>query len=389
MNLVSSIGIRQDIEELPFSPIREIVRSAEDLKDVIPFWFGEPDVSTPEFIRDIAKKSLDRGETFYAPNSGQRLLRESIADYMNGLYGSRISTEQITVSLSGMNALMLSAQALLPHGSKVVVLLPSWPNIPAVQRIMGAKVEGVPIGMKNGKWNLDMEQVFDACDSNTSAIIINSPNNPSGWTMSHQEQKTLLEFTRKKGIWIVSDEVYARISFHANHAPSFCEVMEKDDRVIVVNSFSKSWAMTGWRLGWITAPVQLGVQFEKLNEYNVAGPPPFIQQAGITALKKGEVFIRESNARYLQALSYFTEWAKAQERIEFDVPTAAFYAFFKIREGNDSLAMAKDLLNKGVGLAPGCAFGSQFDSYLRLCFASSIPKLEKGLKRLEDWLMDL
>ena len=389
MNLVSSIGIRQDIEELPFSPIREIVRSAEDLKDVIPFWFGEPDVSTPEFIRDIAKKSLDRGETFYAPNSGQRLLRESIADYMNGLYGSRISTEQITVSLSGMNALMLSAQALLPHGSKVVVLLPSWPNIPAVQRIMGAKVEGVPIGMKDGKWNLDMEQVFDACDSNTSTIIINSPNNPSGWTMSHQEQKTLLEFTRKKGIWIVSDEVYARISFHANHAPSFCEVMEKDDRVIVVNSFSKSWAMTGWRLGWITAPVQLGVQFEKLNEYNVAGPPPFIQQAGITALKKGEAFIRESNARYLQALSYFTEWAKAQERIEFDVPTAAFYAFFKIREGNDSLAMAKDLLNKGVGLAPGCAFGSQFDSYLRLCFASSIPKLEKGLKRLEDWLMDL
>ena len=389
MNLVSSIGIRQDIEELPFSPIREIVRSAEDLKDVIPFWFGEPDVSTPEFIRDIAKKSLDRGETFYAPNSGQRLLRESIADYMNGLYGSRISTEQITVSLSGMNALMLSAQALLPHGSKVVVLLPSWPNIPAVQRIMGAKVEGVPIGMKNGKWNLDMEQVFDACDSNTSAIIINSPNNPSGWTMSHQEQKTLLEFTRKKGIWIVSDEVYARISFNANHAPSFCEVMEKDDRVIVVNSFSKSWAMTGWRLGWITAPVQLGIQFEKLNEYNVAGPPPFIQQAGITALKKGEAFIRESNARYLQALSYFTEWSKAQERIEFDAPTAAFYAFFKIREGNDSLTMAKDLLKKGVGLAPGCAFGPQFDSYLRLCFASSIPKLEKGLKRLEDWLMDL
>ena len=227
MNLVSSIGIRQDIEELPFSPIREIVRSAEDLKDVIPFWFGEPDVSTPEFIRDIAKKSLDRGETFYAPNSGQRLLRESIADYMNGLYGSRISTEQITVSLSGMNALMLSAQALLPHGSKVVVLLPSWPNIPAVQRNMGAKVEGVPIGMKNGKWNLDMELVFDACDSNTSAIIINSQNNPSGWTMSHQEQKTLLEFTRKKGIWIVSDEVYARISFNANHAPSFCEVMKK------------------------------------------------------------------------------------------------------------------------------------------------------------------
>ena len=388
MNLLSSIGIRQDIEELPFSPIREIVRSAEDLKDVIPFWFGEPDVSTPEFIRDETKKSLDRGETFYAPNSGQRHLRESIADYMNGLYGSRISTEQITVSISGMNAIMLCAQALLPYGSKVVVLLPSWPNIPAVQKIMGAKVEGVPIGMKEGKWCLDMEKVFDACDSKTAAIIINSPNNPSGWTMSNQEQKTLLEFTRKKGIWIVSDEVYARISFNANHAPSFCEVMEEGDRVIIVNSFSKSWAMTGWRLGWITAPANLGVQFEKLNEYNVAGPPPFIQQAGIAALKEGEAFIQESNNRYLNALSHFTEWAKAQERIEFAPPVAAFYAFFKIREGNDSLEMAKDLLKKGVGLAPGRAFGPQFDSYLRLCFASSIPKLERGLNRLEDWLMD-
>ena len=388
MNLLSSIGIRQDIEELSFSPIREIVRSAEDLKDVIPFWFGEPDVSTPEFIRDETKKSLDRGETFYAPNSGQRHLRESIADYMNGLYGSRISTEQITVSISGMNAIMLCAQALLPYGSKVVVLLPSWPNIPAVQRIMGAKVEGVPIGMKEGKWCLDMEKVFDACDSKTAAIIINSPNNPSGWTMSNEEQKTLLEFTRKKGIWIVSDEVYARISFNANHAPSFCEVMEEGDRVIIVNSFSKSWAMTGWRLGWITAPANLGVQFEKLNEYNVAGPPPFIQQAGIAALKEGEAFIQESNNRYLNALSHFTEWAKAQERIEFAPPVAAFYAFFKIREGNDSLEMAKDLLKKGVGLAPGRAFGPQFDSYLRLCFASSIPKLEKGLNRLEDWLTD-
>ncbi|HJM07576.1 MAG TPA: pyridoxal phosphate-dependent aminotransferase [SAR324 cluster bacterium] len=389
MTLVSSKGIRQDIEDLPFSPIREIVRSAEDKKDVIPFWFGEPDVSTPEFIRESAKRSLDRGETFYAPNSGQRQLRESISNYMNRLYSTKISTEQITVSVSGMNALMITAQALVPNGSKVVVLLPSWPNIPAVQRIMGAELEGVPISMIEGKWNLDMNQVFDACDSSTSAIIINSPNNPSGWTMSSEEQKALLEFSRKRGIWIVSDEVYARISFNANHAPSFCEVMEKDDRVIVVNSFSKSWAMTGWRLGWITAPAEIATQLEKLTEYNIAGPPPFIQQAGITALQQGEEFIHESNERYLKALSYFKEWAESQERIEFDAPTAAFYAFFKIRDGNDSLAMAKDLLKKGVGLAPGRAFGPQFDSYLRLCFASSIPKLEKGLNRLEDWLMNL
>ena len=386
----TNTGIRQDIEELPFSPIREIVRSAEDKNDVIPFWFGEPDVSTPDFIRESAKRSLDRGETFYAPNSGQMLLRETICEYMNGIYGTEITTEQITVSVSGMNALMITAQALVPNGSKVVVLLPSWPNIPAIQRIMSGKLELIPISMKNGKWNLDLDQVFDACDSNTSAIVINSPNNPSGWTMSNEEQKALLDFSRKHGIWIVSDEVYARIYFKSNHAPSFCEIMDQDDRVVVVNSFSKSWAMTGWRLGWITAPAKLEVQFEKLTEYNVAGPPPFIQQAGITALCEGEEFIRESNGRYQKALSYFKEWSESQERIEFVAPNAAFYAFFHIRDGKDSLGMAKDLLNSnGVGLAPGCAFGQQYDSYLRLCFATSIPKLEKGLDRLGKWIKGL
>ena len=390
MTLVSSKGIRQDIEDLPFSPIREIVRSAEDKKDVIPFWFGEPDVSTPEFIRESAKRSLDRGETFYAPNSGQRQLRESISNYMNRLYSTKISTEQITVSVSGMNALMISAQAIVPHGSNVLVLLPSWPNIPAVQKIMGAKIKGVPISMKNGKWELDLDELFDACDSNTSVIVINSPNNPSGWTMSNEEQKTMLDFSRQRGIWIVSDEVYARIYFKSNHAPSFCEIMDQDDRVVIVNSFSKSWAMTGWRLGWITAPAKLEVQFEKLTEYNVAGPPPFIQQAGITALREGEEFIRESNVRYQKALSYFKEWSESQERIEFVAPNAAFYAFFHIRDGKDSLGMAKDLLNSnGVGLAPGCAFGPQYDSYLRLCFATSIPKLEKGLDRLGEWIKGL
>ena len=150
--------------ELPFSPIREIVRSAEDKNDVIPFWFGEPDVSTPDFICESAKRSLDRGETFYAPNSGQILLRETICEYMNGIYGTAITKEQITVSISGMNALMIAAQALVPNGSKVIVLLPCWPNIPAIQRIMSGKLELIPIRMKDGKWNLDLDQVFDACD---------------------------------------------------------------------------------------------------------------------------------------------------------------------------------------------------------------------------------
>ena len=388
MNTLSThLGIRKEIRELTFSPIREIVRFAENQNEVVPFWFGEPDVSTPNFISRAAKVALDHGDTFYAPNAGIPKLREAIANYMNDLYQTEITFDQITVSVSAMNAIMIAAQALVQQDSKIVVLLPSWPNIPAVQKIMGARVEGIPIQMNDGKWKLDLNQLFDKCGSDTSVIVINSPNNPSGWTMSTEEQKAVLDFARKKGIWIVSDEVYARLSFKHSHAPSFCEIISSDDRVVVVNSFSKSWAMTGWRLGWLTAPVEVSREFEKLTEYNVAGPPPFIQQAGVVALRDGEAFIQESNERYLSALSVFSDWASSENRIEFDRPEATFYAFFRVRDGMDSMKMAKDLLLKNnVGLAPGCAFGTQYDSYLRLCFAASLSKLERGLEGISAWL---
>ena len=357
------LGIKKEIRELTFSPIREIVRFAENQNNVVPFWFGEPDVSTPDFISKAAKKALDQGDTFYAPNAGIPKLREAIADYMNDLYQTEITFKQITVSVSAMNAIMIAAQALVRHGSKVVVLLPSWPNIPAVQKIMGAKVEGFPIQMKDGKWKLDLDHLFDICGSDTSVLVINSPNNPSGWIMSKEEQRAVLDFARNKGIWVVSDEVYARLSFNHKHAPSFCEIMEQDDRVVVVNSFSKSWAMTGWRLGWLTSPIEVSKEFEKLTEYNVAGPPPFIQQAGVVALRDGESFVQESNKRYLNALSAFSDWASSEDRIKFDRPEATFYAFFSVNDGTDSMSMAKDLLiNYNVGLAPGCAFGPQYDS---------------------------
>ena len=382
-----STGIRKEIEDLSFSPIREIVRTAADRNDIIPFWFGEPDVSTPDFIRNAAKDSLDRGETFYAPNSGIMLLREAIADYMNGLYGKKLSPSNITVSASGMNALMIVAETLIRPGSRVVVLTPSWPNIPAVQEILGAEIIRVSMSLQDQGWDLDMDRLMDACDSNTSVIVINSPNNPSGWMMKTEDQQALLERARLHGTWIVSDEVYARITYGSDRATSFCDLTEEDDRIIVVNSFSKSWAMTGWRLGWITAPANLESQFEKLTEYNIAGPPPFVQHAGITALKEGESFIRESRMRYQKRRDRLGEWVKSQPRLVYASPEAAFYAFFEIRDATDSLGMAKDLLRKkGVGLAPGCAFGPEYDSFLRLCLATSEARLESGLERLGEWL---
>ena len=353
-------------------------------KKVFKFGLGQSPFPVPSIlVKELQKNAHSKD---YLDVSGLYELRDSIAKYHTSKNKFGYNADDVLV---GPGSKELLFQCQMVFDGITLLPAPSWVSYAPQANFLGKKILWIQTTAKEN-WHITANLLEDICkkDKENKLLILNSPNNPSGWTMSNQEQKTILEFARKKGLWIVSDEVYARISFKNNHAPSFCEVMEKDDRVIIVNSFSKSWAMTGWRLGWITAPAKLGVQFEKLNEYNVAGPPPFIQQAGIAALKEGEAFIHESNNRYLHALSYFTEWAKAQKRIEFDPPTAAFYAFFKIRDANDSLEMAKDLLKKGVGLAPGRAFGPQFDSYLRLCFASSIPKLEKGLNRLEDWLTD-
>jgi aspartate/methionine/tyrosine aminotransferase len=259
--------------------------------DHIALWFGEPDTPTPKFICDAAARALAAGDTFYQPNPGIHELRLTLAEYMNGLYGTRLAPENVTVSASAMNALMLAMQALVDPGDVVVTTAPAWPNLPAVPLILSGAVRSVPLTPGNLGWRLDLDRLFDACDERTRVIFLNSPNNPTGWMMSAEQQKAVLAFARRRGIWIVSDEVYARIVYDRRFAPSFLEHAEPDDRGIVVNSFSKTWSMTGWRLGWITAPAALSPSFEMLTEYNIAGPPGFVQRAGIVAVQEGEPFL--------------------------------------------------------------------------------------------------
>ena len=204
------------------------------------------------------QRALAAGDTFYQPNPGIHELRAALADYMNGLYGTRLAAENVIVSASAMNALMLVMQALVDPGDVVVTTTPSWPNLPALPQILSGQVRSVPLTPGNRGWRLDLDRLLDACDARTRVIFLNSPNNPTGWMMSAEQQRDVLAFARRRGIWIVSDEVYARIVYDRPHAPSFLEQAEPEDRVIVVNSFSKTWSMTGWRLGWITAPAALG-----------------------------------------------------------------------------------------------------------------------------------
>jgi aspartate/methionine/tyrosine aminotransferase len=383
-------GLRAAIARLPSSKIREIAHAGMGRADLIPLWFGEPDTPTPEFISDAAARALAAGDTFYQPNAGIHELRATLAEYMNGLYRTPLAAENVIVSASAMNALMLVMQALVDPGDVVVTTTPAWPNLPALPQILSGKVRSVPLTPGNLGWRLDLDRLFDACDARTRVIFLNSPNNPTGWMMSAEQQNAVLAFARPRGIWIVSDEVYARLVYGRPHAPSFLEHAEPDDRVIVVNSFSKTWSMTGWRLGWITAPAALGPAFEMLTEYNIAGPPGFVQRAGIVAVQQGEPFVAEIVARYGAARDLVIERVGAIPRLSLARPEAAFYAFIRVEGMDDSVAFAKDLLMAtGVGVAPGAAFGDgdhPFDDHLRLCFAATLPTLERAFSRLGGFM---
>jgi aspartate/methionine/tyrosine aminotransferase len=382
-------GLRAAIARLPSSKIREIAHAGMGRDDIIPLWFGEPDTPTPEFICDAAARALAAGDTFYQPNPGIHELRAALAGYMNDLYGTRLLTDNVIVSASAMNALMLVMQALVDPDDVVVTTTPSWPNLPALPQILSGRVQSVPLTPGNRGWRLDLDRLLDACDPRTRVIFLNSPNNPTGWMMSAEQQKDVLAFARRRGIWIVSDEVYARIVYDRPHAPSFLEQAEPEDRVIVVNSFSKTWSMTGWRLGWITAPAALAPCFEMLTEYNIAGPPGFVQRAGIVAVQRGEPFVAEIVARYRAARDLVTERVAAIPRLSLPRPEAAFYAFIRVGGMSDSVAFAKDLLMRtGVGLAPGAAFGESGDDYLRLCFAATLPMLERAFDRVEHFMAE-
>jgi aspartate aminotransferase len=380
-------ALRPRIAGLPASKIREVADAGMGRADLIPLWFGEPDVPTPAFICEAASDALRAGDTFYQPNAGIPELRSALADYMNRLYGARFGPENVIVSASAMNALMLVMQALVDPDDTVVTTTPAWPNLPAVPQILNGRIRAVPLAPGNAGWRLDLDRLFDACDRRTRVIFLNSPNNPTGWMMAAEEQQAVLEFARARGLWIVSDEVYARIVYDRPVAPSFLAPAEPDDRVIVVNSFSKSWAMTGWRLGWITLPAALGPTFEMLTEYNIAGPAGFIQRAGAVAVREGEPFVRETVGRYGAARELVIDRLGRIPRLSLAPPAAAFYAFMRVDDLSDSLGFAKELLGAtGVGLAPGAAFGAGGEGHLRLCFAATLPTLERALDRFVDFM---
>jgi aspartate/methionine/tyrosine aminotransferase len=279
---------------------------------------------------------------------------------------------------------MLVAQALIDPGDNLVIVAPVWPNIAAAVSIMGGEPRLVALDPVPGSgWRLDVERLFAACDARTRGIFVNSPSNPTGWMISAAEIATLMEFARHRGLWLIADEVYSRIVYGNRPAPSFLDHALPEDRLIVINSFSKNWAMTGWRLGWMVVPPDLLPVMEKLVEFNTSGSPTFLQYAGIVAIREGEPFIARFVVRCRAARDVAIDALQACRRVEVARPEGAFYAFLRVRGMTDSLAFAKEALARTkVGLAPGSAFGPAGEGCLRLCFARDPQTVAEAVDRL-------
>jgi len=381
-------NIRHAIETLEGSLIRDVAESNIGRDDVIALWFGEPNVATPDFIKQAAVAALADNQVFYAQNRGIPPLRQVLSDYVSKLHGRPLGIDRLTVTASGMNAIMLVSEVLIDNGDNMVVVGPVWPNCRQTMQIMGGEARQVALKPdENGRWQLDFDELFDACDARTRAIFVNSPGNPTGWVMSEAEQRTLLDECKRRGIYVVADEVYIRLAYDRPKAPSFLDFAEPDDPLIVINSFSKSWSMTGWRLGWLTHPPALGDVFSVLNEFNIASPTTFVQHAGVAAVRDGEEFVTQMVEEYRRNRDLVFQRLAAMPKVSLSRPEGAFYAFFAVDGMTDSTDYAKHLIaTTGVGLAPGRAFGEAGEGWLRLCFASELPVLSQALDRLEPAL---
>jgi aspartate aminotransferase len=379
------------IASLPETPIVDVSMSVFGDPDVVPLWFGESDLVTPDFVREAAAKGLQAGETFYTWQRGIPELRAALSAYTERLYGIKCPVELLSVTTGGMQAILLTCQLLLDPGDNMVIVSPIWPNITSAIKLVRGEPKYVALDRKpGGGWKLDLQRLFDAVDARTRAIFVNSPGNPTGWTMSSEEQQALLDFARQRGLWIMADEVYARLIYTRPVAPSFLELAGPDDPVIVLNSFSKPWAMTGWRLGWLTHPAQLGEQIAKLVQINTSGVPAFLQRGAIAALEKGDAFVQQMADRCRAGGELVFQRLSGMPRVTIARPEAAFYAFFAVDGVSDTLAFCKTLAKEyKVGLAPGEAFGPGGQGNVRLCFASGADRLSKGLDRIEAALKAL
>jgi aspartate/methionine/tyrosine aminotransferase len=383
---ISRVALRPEAGEAPESGIVEVFNYGRGRPRLIPLWAGEGDLPTPGFIADAAARSLADGETFYTNQRGVPELRAALARYHERTFGGAFAPDRFSVTCGGMHAIQMAVRMVAGIGDEVVVPGPSWPNLTAAVGVAGARPVAVPMTFGNAGWTLDLDRLFDAVTDRTSAIFINSPANPTGWTATRRELAAIAEFAAARGLWIIADEVYHRFFYEGPRAASFYDVADRDQPILYVNTFSKNYAMTGWRIGWLSAPAELGQTIENLIQYSTSGVATFMQRAATAALDDGDDFIASQTRRAAEGRRIVCSGLAATGRVRMAEPAGAFYLFFAIDGQAKARELALRLVDEAnIGLAPGTAFGDQ-TGFMRLCFARSGGQLEEAIGRLVDWL---
>ncbi|TCT05946.1 pyridoxal phosphate-dependent aminotransferase [Aquabacter spiritensis] len=380
-------ALRPAARNLPESGIVEVMNYGRLKDGLIPLWAGEGDQPTPDFICAAAAQSLAAGETFYTWQRGLPDLRAALARYHARHYGLDPDPERFFVTGSGMQAIQIAFALVLRPGDEIIIPSPVWPNAPAAASAAGAHPVHVPFHYGPEGFTLDHDRLAGAITPRTRAIFLNSPANPTGFVASHADLKAVLALARRHGLWIVADEIYGRYHFAGGRAPSFHDVMDPQDRILFVQTFSKNWAMTGWRIGWIEADPALGQVIENLIQYSTSGVAAFMQRGAIAALDAGEAFVAAQVARARQGRDLLCSALSATGQVRLAPPPGAFYLFFGIAGEDDVRRLGLRLVDEaGIGLAPGTAFGPGGAGFMRLCFARSPDQLAIAAARLAAWI---
>jgi len=385
---------------VPHSRIRELAELAMGMDGVYKLYFGESNVPTPDFIKRAAQKAMADGFTFYTENAGLPSLRKALARYYSELHGVELDpSSEIAVTASGVQALNVAIRCMLDPGDEGIVLTPSWPNGSAIIKMANCTPREIPYVLANGRYVIDFDALERAVTPRTRMLLYTSPSNPLGNVATEAEQERLLEFTRRHGLWLMADEVYERLYYPAltaaggpkgvpsGSAPSILKKCTREDSVVVIQSFSKAYCMTGWRLGWMAGRKDLVARASQLNEFTVSCAAGFVQKAAETALLWGEDQLRQMVCKLRENRDFCIGVLGKIKGVTIPVPDGAFYLFVKIDGVTDSFEFCKKLLlETKVGLAPGVAFGAGGEGNVRICYASDRPILEEAMARVKLFL---
>jgi aspartate/methionine/tyrosine aminotransferase len=377
-------GARALIRDIPLENISSLAGDRFGDPSIIPLWFGEGDVQAPPFIGEAMSRAIAAGQVFYTHQNGIPELRETLAGYLSGLGQRAVGPERITVTASGMNAIMLALQLVCGPGDNIVAVDPVWPNTGGMARLIGADVRSARMELGQGGWTLDPDKVAAAMDGRTRAVFFASPGNPTGAMIPIEVQAELLALCRARGVWLIADEVYNRLAFGAESAPTILDIAEPEDRLIVVNSFSKSWAMTGWRLGWMVHPPSLGPTLAMMTQYTTSGVTTFLQHAGVAAIREGEPFVAWMRGYCEAGMAIVCDALEGYPRVRMGLrPRAGMYVFFQVEGMPDSRQACLEILARtSVGLAPGFFFGPGSETFLRACVCHAPEVLREAMRRL-------